>query len=169
MYICKKCKKEFGHDWRKDPRNEPKYCSVSCSNSRVRSMELRRRLSIINRKYEPKYCSCGTKLSHNNSSGVCRRCRPKMSNTENTRKYRRSRKMRMVQYKGGKCVICGYHKSVKALHFHHIDSTKKKFNVSSPQNVSWARVKRELDKCILVCANCHAEIHDNTCLTEYVT
>lgn len=67
-----------------------------------------------------------------------------------------------VEYKGGKCMICGYSKCHEALEFHHTDSTKKDFGVSQDGLTrSWERVMRELDKCIMVCANCHRELHVN--------
>jgi len=66
----------------------------------------------------------------------------------------------LVEYKGGKCVRCGYNKNVKALQFHHIDKTTKLFSISSGHCRSWKSQIAEVDKCILLCANCHAEEHD---------
>lgn len=65
-----------------------------------------------------------------------------------------------VDYKGGSCQLCGYNKCVGALEFHHIDPTIKDFQISS-SNVSSFNdtVKLELDKCLLLCANCHREQH----------
>jgi len=66
-----------------------------------------------------------------------------------------------IEYKGGKCSICGYGKCKDALEFHHLDSSKKDFGVSkSGLTRSWLRIKKEIDKCILVCANCHRELHN---------
>jgi hypothetical protein len=76
----------------------------------------------------------------------------------------RAMKQKAVEYKGGKCNICGYDKSIAALEFHHIDPTKKDFSISNFKSYSFSKIKTELDKCILVCANCHREIHSN--LTE---
>ena len=69
-------------------------------------------------------------------------------------------KKEMVDYKGGKCEICSYDKSFRALQFHHIDPSTKDFNIGGVTSMN-EDVKKELDKCILVCANCHSEIHDN--------
>lgn len=75
-------------------------------------------------------------------------------------KRRKKIKDMAIQYKGGKCVLCGYNKCEDALQFHHLDSDKKEFGVSqSGLTRSWDRVKNEIEKCILVCANCHREIH----------
>jgi hypothetical protein len=71
---------------------------------------------------------------------------------------RRKLKLRAVEYKGGGCLLCGYKKCVAALVFHHLDDAEKEFGVGS-RLLAWERVKAEADKCILVCANCHAEIH----------
>jgi hypothetical protein len=74
---------------------------------------------------------------------------------------RRSTKRKAVDYKGGKCELCGYSKCVSALEFHHRDPDKKDFGIStSGCTRSWEETKQELDKCVIVCANCHREIHD---------
>lgn len=63
-----------------------------------------------------------------------------------------------IEYKGGKCQICGYHKYQGALDLHHIKG-KKEFGIGNKGYTrSWEKVKEELDKCILVCSNCHREI-----------
>lgn len=65
-----------------------------------------------------------------------------------------------VEYKGGKCEKCGYNKYIGALQFHHKDPSKKDFNISRCKNrVFDDSIKEELDKCNLLCANCHFEIH----------
>ena len=65
-----------------------------------------------------------------------------------------------LEYKGGKCLICGYDRCTEALEFHHSDSAEKDFGISHKGYTrSWTRVKQELDKCMLLCANCHREVH----------
>ena len=64
-----------------------------------------------------------------------------------------------LDYKGNKCELCGYNKCKTSLHFHHKDPKEKEFKISGNWGLNWERVKRELDKCMLVCANCHGEIH----------
>ena len=69
--------------------------------------------------------------------------------------------LKAIEYKGGCCSICGYSKCVAALEFHHTDAAQKEFGISSKGYTrSWDKVKNELDKCILVCSNCHREIHE---------
>lgn len=75
---------------------------------------------------------------------------------------RRRKKLReqAVEYKGGKCVLCGYDRCQNALDFHHLDPKVKEFGSSRDgMTRSWERTKKEVDKCILVCSNCHREIH----------
>ena len=75
---------------------------------------------------------------------------------------RRRKKLReqAVEYKGGKCMFCGYDRYLGALDFHHLNSEDKEFGISKDGITrSWKRVKKELDKCILVCSNCHREVH----------
>lgn len=86
----------------------------------------------------------------------------KRKNVEYVQRRRHKIKEMAIEYKGGCCQCCGYDKSKRALEFHHIDPTEKDFNISHKgHSRSWKRVKKELDKCILVCSNCHAEIHDD--------
>lgn len=71
----------------------------------------------------------------------------------------RRRKLAAVEYKGGKCCRCGYDKHYAALQFHHVDPSTKTAKWTGFRNRSWDEVKRELDKCEMVCANCHLIIH----------
>jgi hypothetical protein len=84
------------------------------------------------------------------------------------RKIKRAYKNIAVTAMGGKCKICGYNKHNCSLHFHHINPKEKDFNFNIGENVilstkqgqkRWKMIVKELKKCILVCSNCHAEIH----------
>lgn len=78
-------------------------------------------------------------------------------------KRRRKVKSLAIEYKGGKCEVCGYDKCNAALDFHHINKEEKEFGIGSFGHCnSWEKVKEELDKCMLVCANCHREIHSES-------
>ena len=75
---------------------------------------------------------------------------------------KRRRKVRemAVSHKGGKCNLCGYDRCLEALEFHHLDPSQKDFAISQRgHSRSWERVRKELDKCVMLCANCHREIH----------
>jgi len=65
-----------------------------------------------------------------------------------------------VDLKGGGCQVCGYNKCISALEFHHVDEKDKGFDLSTRGLTrSWEKIKNEIQKCILVCSNCHREIH----------
>ena len=82
-------------------------------------------------------------------------------------KRRRKLKQIAVEYKGGQCSRCGYNKNIAAMDFHHRDPTQKDFGIACNGNtMSWAKMKVELDKCDLVCANCHREIHSELDLND---
>lgn len=88
------------------------------------------------------------------STSYCKSC----INVGNKERQRKT-KILAVDYKGGKCSKCGYNKCLNALEFHHLDpSTKDKdyFNLKSGLTTE---LKIELDKCVLLCANCHREEH----------
>lgn len=76
-------------------------------------------------------------------------------------------KEKCVNYKGGQCSNCGYAKSLAALDFHHLDPSDKKFGIGafSMKLNCWEKhkeiIQNELDKCILLCANCHRELHSH--------
>jgi len=80
------------------------------------------------------------------------------ANSQKVINWRKRTKIKAVEHKGGKCEKCGYDKCIQALAFHHLDPKKKDFAISGVSK-SWETIVSELDKCILVCANCHAEIH----------
>lgn len=114
---------------------------------------------------ETRYCSrCKQDVKTENfhqrrgkefSSPYCKSC-----TSDHTLERVRNLKSQMIEYKGGCCQRCGYDKYQGALEFHHIDPNEKDFNLSRLKKYSFDdRVKSELDKCILVCANCHREIH----------
>lgn len=70
-------------------------------------------------------------------------------------------KHELILYKGGKCEICGYNKCDAALEFHHKNPDEKEFGIAyKGYTRSLEECKKEVDKCILVCANCHREIHE---------
>lgn len=72
----------------------------------------------------------------------------------------KTNKQRAINYLGGKCNICGYSKCMAALVFHHKDITQKEFTIGHILQNSWETIQQELDKCILLCANCHGEVHE---------
>lgn len=72
------------------------------------------------------------------------------------------RKAMLIEYKGGKCQQCGYHKNVTALCFHHLDPSQKelKLTIRECSNNKLEVLLKEAEKCIILCANCHQETHN---------
>jgi transposase-like protein len=64
----------------------------------------------------------------------------------------------LIEEAGGECILCGYRRSHAALQFHHIDPTTKAFTLRNGDTRSIARMRAEAAKCVLLCANCHAEV-----------
>jgi len=81
---------------------------------------------------------------------------------------RRQKHKRMaIDYKGGSCQNCGYNKTTTALCFHHIDPATKSFAISQGGlEREWKNIQLELDKCLLLCQNCHREHHSNEKILE---
>jgi len=77
------------------------------------------------------------------------------------KKLKRHRiKEELVFIKGGKCENCGYDRCISALEFHH-EGDKKEDNLNTIiKNASKEKVLKEVEKCILLCANCHRELHN---------
>jgi hypothetical protein len=67
-------------------------------------------------------------------------------------------KRKIVEYLGGSCSVCGYNRCLRSLCLHHPGSDKD-INFSHIKNWKWERVVSEIEKCILICANCHGEAH----------
>jgi 5-methylcytosine-specific restriction endonuclease McrA len=84
----------------------------------------------------------------------CERCRK-----ERVAARRRRVKEILVEEAGGRCVLCGYDRYVGALQFHHVDAASKSFGIALHGVArSLARSRAEASKCVLLCANCHAEV-----------
>jgi hypothetical protein len=86
----------------------------------------------------------------------------KSKNKIKVAEYRKKQyQLRMTEVRkllGNKCSICGYHKCLGVLEFHH-KKGKKEMTIGAILKYSWKKIKKELKKCILICANCHREIH----------
>jgi len=69
------------------------------------------------------------------------------------------KKLRAVNFLGGQCAVCGYKKCNDAFDFHHINPSEKDARVSTLLKNGWENIEKELEKCTLLCANCHRETH----------
>lgn len=102
----------------------------------------------IGRSYSCKKCAKKYQREYN------RKNRKKV--TDASRNKRRRIKSILVEENGGKCIICGYNRYPGALEFHHRDPNEKDLHVSS---TGIHKAREEAKKCILVCSNCHMELH----------
>jgi hypothetical protein len=85
----------------------------------------------------------------------------KKSSGEYVKSWRQRTKQRIRDAMGGACVCCGYDKCLAALDFHHIDPKAKDFSISDIGRKirSWEVIIDELRKCVVLCKNCHLEVH----------
>lgn len=166
MPICKKCNQSFPSSIKINDKlhnlSKRSYC-LNCSPFKSKN---KRSLCNFNDEQDTKKCSVCKKFvpksefyvkKHGVLFSYCVLC-------EKVRKAIKQQyfKQQCVDYKGGACSICGYDKCISALEFHHLDPSKKDFGISNNIRTFNNKVKQELDKCIMVCSNCHKELHHTT-------
>jgi 5-methylcytosine-specific restriction endonuclease McrA len=84
----------------------------------------------------------------------CKKCR-----MQRVLDWRRRAKLRLIAEAGGCCQICGYDRYSGALHFHHVDPSRKEFGLARRGFTrSIEKMRAEAAKCVLLCSNCHAEV-----------
>lgn len=113
-----------------------------------------KRNKIKLKQKEVGHCLCCNNLLKDNRRNRCDTC--------NTAIRRLRIKKKCVDYKGGKCVSCNLiSENVAVYDFHHLDPTKKDFEIQSAAiaSLSWETIVVELDKCSLLCSNCHRLEH----------
>ncbi len=147
----------------------------TCNDCKCPILKSRKRCKDCNLKFKqravkpqkmnnkPNCSKCGVEKNHSNTfspkegmwSPQCRQClRAKGMKSET------KLKQQCVDYKGGKCQVCGYKNCLAALDFHHLNPNEKDFTVARKKmNIANEEMKQELDKCVLICANCHREEH----------
>lgn len=149
MPICKKCGDAFPNRTRIDGRVRliaGRRCCLKCLPFGHRD-----RVSTEHRACQ----SCSRVYVYDRKKGhTATKC-----NSCNANGNRVAVKRRAIDYKGGSCSRCGYNKCPDSLVFHHLDPKGKDFTMAGGWALSWDRLEDELDKCILLCANCHGEVH----------
>ena len=164
MPVCRKCQNHFPISLRIDGDRRSlqnrRFCLV-CSPYKV---------------HNTKDLAC-TKL--NPTERICPRCTMRLPSSEFYRRRgkegygvycksctnrqaierQQALKKRAVEYKGGCCSRCGYDRYIGSLEFHHVNPDGKDFTLAHAKSTSFENVKAELDKCLLLCANCHREEH----------
>lgn len=155
---CLNCDIKFekkASEVRKSPRH---FCTRSCNASYQNRVKPRR-----GPEGQCRQCRRPFTTTRVFCSATCRaaskRNSPPMTPYESVRAWRQRAKARAVEFLGGKCQNCGYNRCLRALAFHHRDPRKKDFGISS-RCISWGSMVKELKKCVLLCSNCHMELHD---------
>ena len=172
MPVCRKCSLAFPNKIKIDGKvhslNRRQYC-LDCSpykqhNTKVLEKQIEGQLITNMSADGTRYCPrckqilpaalyylkhSGTRLT-----GYCKSC----TNRQAVERQQ-SAKKQCVDYKGGRCERCGYNGYIGALEFHHINADGKDFDLSHGKSTTFEKIKPELDKCILVCANCHRKLH----------
>jgi len=163
--ICTLCNQSFpikmliDNKWRNLCNR--KFC-LECSpwgSHNTRTL-LEKKTEVVGQKHCPK---CNTiklieefykRKGSTNPGNYCKLCC-----TASTLERQRKLKAKAVEYLGGKCVDCNtiYHPA--AYDFHHKDMAEKEFGIANSKLTSFDKIKDELDKCILLCANCHRIRH----------
>lgn len=108
---------------------------------------------------------CGSSLTGKQRNYCSVKCKNSGLGTNNYAKQVQralERKAELVSKKGGRCEICGYSRNIAALEFHHRVPSEKTMSLDSRSlsNSSMERILKEVDKCQLLCANCHREVHN---------
>ena len=130
------------------------------------SVDCKNKISNFTSKETLRTCEiCGQNFIPNSPTRkYCYDCSPISKNGDKSSTIialRQAMKKQAVKLKGGKCERCGYDKSLYALSFHHKNQEEKSFGLSANGNVkSWNEYLKEVEKCELLCANCHAEEHE---------
>ena len=158
--ICVICGKEFDAI-----KSTKKYCSKECNNMarKIRYAERKPSKKTIQEKVnncpERECLICGKifkpKTSAANQRQCCYDCMP-----DGVQLRRGDFLAKLKIARGGKCERCGYNACLKALEFHHLDPSQKDFTISN-DHFRLKEAVEESKKCVLICANCHRELHEN--------
>jgi hypothetical protein len=158
MPTCKKCNQKYPCwveiDGKQRNLGTRKFC-LDCSpfgshNTRDLTIPKKDKKQRNLRTFTCKICK--KEKTAYNTGYTCNTCRAS--------KKRKDNKLKALEFMGGsKCSKCGYDKCHFALDFHHIDEDKKKFTLSAHWNYSWQKLLPEIKKCVVLCRNCHAELH----------
>jgi len=107
-------------------------------------------------------------VPRNKSGKICERCNRLVGNVRGRYcasciaiMHKQKKKRTLVEYKGGKCQVCGYDKCISNLSFHHKNPHEKEMSISTAlPSRGMDYLKKEADKCVLLCCRCHGEVHD---------
>lgn len=141
--------------------NELNFCDLLCANCHAEHHTSKETLLVTQPIERKKGCctDCGSILTaenkYKNTAGTkCKKC----FSAYTSRRWVNLKK-KAIEYKGGGCEKCGYDGCYGALQFHHLDPTTKSMVWNKLKKCTFNVICEELDKCVCLCANCHAEEH----------
>jgi ribosomal protein S27AE len=154
-------------------REEADKCELLCANCHSKRHYVNDVVGVVMRLPpkeklidEIKNCIvCGSEFfAHHFNRRYCYSCLPyEVDQTDAYRTRKRAVKRELLKYKGSECINCGYNEHEGSLQLHHRNPSEKEFAFSkvtlSHLGFSMSDLKREADKCDVLCANCHAEVH----------
>lgn len=143
---------------------QQRFCSSTCRNRyHYINRHLKTNISTSKRRIIRQSCAvCGNQLSGKQTRFCSVECKNELHQSYPKQQQRGlRRKLELVQMLGGQCMHCGYKKNLAALSFHHEneDAKSHEMDMRSLSNRRMERVMSEFEKCILLCANCHMELH----------
>jgi len=110
--------------------------------------------------------TCGEKLTGRQTKFCSKKCKGLDSNNQyqsykKQRERAKARKLYLIEMLGGKCIKCGYDRNISVLCFHHKNPKLKSMSLTSREisNNRFELLEKEANKCELMCANCHTELH----------
>ena len=124
--------------------------------------------TLTSKGHNKLYCSKKCKLSAFNKRAKENPIKRKRDSNHSSQVYKCQRdrailrKIEFIKLKGGECELCGYNKNIASLCFHHLDPNQKEFGIDARKmsNTNMEDLLKEVNKCQLLCHNCHQEIHN---------
>lgn len=163
-FTCQTCGTQFSNTGKGVTRKT--YCSKECAESGRKKINSER----YNKDRPPKNCIvCDTDITNSKGRKYCsKECRDhgrRALDRGEEYKPRKEKaikiKQEFIDIKGGECEICGYNKCIAAMTFHHRDPKTKEYTLDVSSIIKFKKelLLKELNKCDLLCFNCHMELH----------
>lgn len=129
---------------------------LNICQSTVRYWLRKYKLKTFAKSYKCKFCGeLDVNKFYGHRKSMCNKC----FNNKSVSKARINRQ-KILDHFGNKCSHCGYEKYLCSLQVHHLDRKGKDPSYRSVRSWSWNRIKNEIKKCVMLCANCHIALHN---------
>lgn len=163
MPKCNQCQENFPNSVKINGKTRNlqrrKYC-LTCSPFGEHNTK---QIHIHREEKNTKFCSkCETKKDKSHfykkgKTGLSSYCKPCAALVDKI--ARQEKKLKLAQHTSTECLVCHYDKCIAALEYHHLDPSTKKFQISQGWNRSFKEILKEAQKCVVLCSNCHKELH----------